>query len=524
MALTIEQEPSEPILTGNPAFVEVSTDKRVLTVGSKAEITFSYATQLPAGSHGTLQWGGQEYRFDIVPVPDDSGFQLPEFNDPPSFDIFIQALQDNYYINRDFEVIVTSPTPTFQYKLVARENGAAYSVIVVSSLNWGTGAPTAGVDDEIAENFTAAGMLFVKQGSDFVNVAKLSGYWNDEDLAKIYLNHVLDSFVGLTLPPIAFPGADVGRWTREMPEMVAYYYAELREFYGTPPTFKNPTEWGTVGSPKRAARIQLTKTEFENNTVAADYFTHASGVKLISDVTVRKSLATQTDYFYVHFDGGNPGDHIYSRVDVYYTDGTTSMANDVSNYQLVSARANGFLEFALDWPRVLTNNAAVGKTIERMDVYASSTHPGPSVSSSKVSVYFDHVNHEHTHYFIFRNRFNGWSTIAFTGALKKIVSSKNDTAVLGDYSTNEFGDEFTYNHHYQYGYEVGTGLWEKQYNQQIIEFMNSDRIYILDGDWGSDVASFRPVIIDTKGLSNIETTESYTFAGKFSFTNANREI
>lgn len=523
MAITIDTNPQEPLSTGNPAFAEISTDKRILVAGSVAEIEFSYATQLAAGSHGTLLWNGQEYRFDVVASPDDSGFELPAFNNTPTFQAFVAALAANYYINRDFTVVTINDAGPYHYKLVAREVGTAYTVVVSSSLNWSSGTSTPGVDDELAENFKATGHIYADTGSGFELITQVEGAWDNNDSSRIYLNAYLNALFSLSQPPIEFPGTGIGRWTREMTEMIIPYYVELREFYGEPPTFKNPTNWGTAANPKRAAKFQLTRPELSEIDVPGDYFSHAPGIGIITDQKEKIVLAGQTDYYYVYMMEGVSGNQSISKIDVYYKDGTTDLDFDVSNYQFTGARPAGFVEFAMDWSRIL-NLGGFTKPIEKVDVYHKATFPSPGVISEKVTVYFDHTQYENEHYFLFRNRSNGWSTIGFTGQLKKLVNTEKESAVLGDYSSNSYGDEFTYNHHFQYGFEVGTGVWSKRFTGQIVEFMNSDEVYILDGTWGDADASFRPVIIDAEGLSEIESSESYSFSGVFKFKNVNREI
>ncbi len=524
MAITIDINPGEPVLSGNPSYAKVSTNRRILTVGSVSVKTFTINTQLSIGSLGELTWNGDSYTFDVVAVPDDSGFQLPTFNDPTTFQAFIDALSANYYINKDFIVNIVSGGAPFIYNLTARKNGIAYDIVVTESINWGQGVLTNGVDDQIAENFKCVADLYVKQGNDYNLINRIDAGWDDADQARVYLNQMLKALLDPTPPPAFFPGLAIGRWTFERPEMHLYYYVEIREFYGTPPVLKVPTLWGDDQGTKKAVDFTLTPKVFQTQDVATEYYGHTAGTKLITDVNPKLILKNQTDYFCIWLDAGDISDQAISKLDLYFKDGTSSLDNDISNYQFIVARAEGHIEFAMDFSRISTL-PLWSKAVAYVEVYMHPTFPGPSWDSEKVRLYIDDQVYENEHYFVFKNRKGGgWSSIGFTGHLKKIMESQRSQAVLGDYSGNKYGDLYAYNQHYKYGFTCETGLWPKRFVEQIVAFSNSEQIYYVDGPWGDEDTELRPIVIDPRGLKGIENTQTTTYSGKFEFTNANREI
>ena len=521
MAISNVTTPSNPALVGNPAYLEVSSNNKILTAGNKAELAWSTYFGLSAGKWVELRWSGNTYRFDVVTPPvDDSGFQLPEFGTPPEMADFIAAFQGNFYINQDFEVILDNDAGPFKWHLIARENGTIYNAVVVNTNGWGGGAPVAGNDDVYAAFFKCLADLWVYIDGAWVQKAMLEGGFDNDVKTKIYFDKILKEQFTIPLPASYFAAVAIDEWIRPMPEMMMEYYLAVREFYGEPPTVKAPTYWGTASAPKQVVAFGHLKNAIVGNTWVNDYYTITAGRKMITDLRGKTILKNQTFYFYAFLKNGYIGDLINLKVDLYFKNGTSSLAIVLSTHTASGDFPAQFWEMSVDWKRIQTLAYYVDDVMH-FDLYLTANMT-TFFSTEKLRIYVDNLDYEHEHYFLYKHLGGGYATIGFTGFLRKNANyqSKEEMVILGDNYTSEDAEIITFDHHHDFEYALNTGTFEKWKIEQMVQFASSPEVYYLDENFGSATAKWRRVIVDPGGFNNLENQKEDIIERSFTYKNA----
>src|SRR5690606_7329053 len=107
---------------------------------------------------------------------------------------FVDAFKLNFYINRDWDVTVISPSPPYQLQLEAKQNGTAYSVTIHTNTALTGNTTTPGVDDVYSKNFKAITEIYVKKEGDWVLAATVDSAPADNEDFEVYVQEAIKSF------------------------------------------------------------------------------------------------------------------------------------------------------------------------------------------------------------------------------------------------------------------------------------------------------------------------------------------
>jgi hypothetical protein len=175
MSITVIKDLKTVMPIGNEMLLQLQTDNRYSTAGSKATLTFTFTGIDTTVGHGfALAWGVEVISFVLAAAPDDSGEQITVATGGQSVDawmaIFAADLMQNYYLRRDFDCAVD--TVLDKITLTAKENGVDYNLTISSaSLTNVALAAVACVDPVVRENYELLCLADILEGAtwEFLN-------------------------------------------------------------------------------------------------------------------------------------------------------------------------------------------------------------------------------------------------------------------------------------------------------------------------------------------------------------------
>jgi hypothetical protein len=514
MAISVNTVPEDICIAGNPQILDLTSDKRLLSAGNPAAVELQFGNDGVDGDGWTMRYDVEEFTFTIKSVPNDSGFELPEFSDVPTFNDFVEELKNNFYIDRDF-IVTTDTTNPIDLKLTLTHklNGIRYNLFLTGQTGVSV-AYTNGVDDDYAESFSPYCRIYGYVNNAWTLLNEKSQYADLDGNFQFQINQELMAQFNIPLPEIDYSGAGFGDYIFPFPEALLKYYVVYNERYGKPPIHYKPVSFGSEAAPKLATPIRVDRQEFPGIDLDARFFSgdDTDLLRVYRPKTIHKS---QIDYFVWYFPDGNIGDDMQIGVVDHYMDGTTG-DTVYSEYELPAAADAGFYQMVID-------ASTLPSDVRSFDIYGLAAGKTPDQESNRLNVFVDHFDYEHIYFMMYQNQFGMFETVYFTGRLEVSGDFEREDAVLSqsaDYSKND-AEVINYSHRRTDEFSLDTGLKKQEEFEGLKDLINSPRVYFLDGVFNDSDSYWRPIIVDPKSLKTFGVRdEKGHVAGTIKFKNA----
>lgn len=520
MSLTVDRNLADILLCGLPEYLGLTTNRTIQTAGTPAENKIVFPGNKLDGDTMRLKWIGNDHTFTFRNTPDDSGFEVPVVNSTITFNNFITALENNYYINRDYTVTVVSDVAPYEFHLVARENGAQYTMD--NGVFGGLSILVAGVDDVYNQNLSVFMQVFAEIDGTWEEVQVIDSSVSNEGSLKLFPGRILRALFDLVLPYTEITGAGIDKYHRFFPSAGINYYLKYYEKYGDPAVAAIGYNFGTEAAPKLAVDFSLDKVEIPGADPVTDYFTDTAARQVLTAIKTKRARSGYVDFPSIYLEAGSTG-AVSCKVDYYFTDASSALnLLTFGTKTITSATDAQIYEFAMVFDAAIAYADSQGKVIDYIQVYFDSNVGGVSVDSEKITYENETSVADQFHLFLYKNPRGTWSTTYFTGYIKNLKEYERvEAQILArtdfDKSTS---DIFTYNHLEQDLFELATGLLSADELSDLTEFANSEEVYILDGDFDTETAFWRPVIIQPDAFTEVDDSEGNMESKIFKFKNA----
>jgi hypothetical protein len=521
MALTIERALPDVLFCRLPEYLGLSTNRTILTPGTIAVNRLLFAGSTSDGDTLRLKWLGNDHTFTFRNSPDDSGFELPAFSNTTEFNDFVTELENNYYIINNYSVVVISPTAPYELELEALEPGNNYTMD--AAVSGYVSVVTPGVATVFAENFSVFAQIYIEEGGAPVLLGEIDGAASEDGNVELYFGEVLRSKIVEDLPVAEIAGVGVDKYHRFATGSQVKYYVLYYEQYGTPPLVAAPNNFGDSSNYKLAIDFGLDREDIPNNTAFDDYITETIGRKVLKTHTSKRAKAGYVDFVSMYVKAGSTG-NVTCKVNYYFNDATNALGISTFGTKSISSATEAQIyEFAMVFDDAIAYASSLGKVIDYIEVQLTSTvGGGTSVNSELITYSNDTQVAENFHLFLYKNARGQWDTTYFTGQVKNLREYERIEAQLVNRPNFEqsTADAFTYNHKETCLFEMATGLLYAEEIAQLDEFANSERVFILDGNFGDADAFWRPIIIEPDAFTELDSTDESLESRLFRFKNA----
>lgn len=232
MAITFLQEPKQVSLAGNPVVYKLQSNGMMQANGRKAIHIMELTAVPPASETWKMTWLNGSVDLDFITingVADNSGTQIPSGSGILSFyidTVFIPALLNNYYLDRDFSIYRSFGNTVF---FEAKQEGTEYNISFTSGAHsWNNGfvQTQSGINPVPKPNFRLLLQLFFKM--------KAAADYHHIQLERVPVGNisVFDlSQVLSTLNQLILPSPDVNT-PQNVSDQRIDYYIKVAEAYG----------------------------------------------------------------------------------------------------------------------------------------------------------------------------------------------------------------------------------------------------------------------------------------------------
>lgn len=523
MAISIITAAPNPALVGNITRVKLQSDKFLLAAGNAADCLLEFGNTSNGQKFGLAYL--ENLLFEFKTVPDDSGFQMPLFNNTSEFNAFVVAFKGNYYINRDFTVTTISAVLPYQIQLVAKENGQAYSITVNTPTALTGYLTNPGVDDLYAENFKPLTEIFVRQGASFILAGTTDAATDPSGNFEVYIQEVLRDFIQLRLAATSYPGAALDKLYYNEELALLSYYLLSYERYGNPAVNHAPLSIGDAANPKYAANVGLDWVNFPGNTFNQQHFVASVARQFFTNNKSRVVSPLQFDYLMIYTEKYVAGSFSFTiSLNLYYTNGQSSLGLGLGLKTIGGGQDQALWTIGIDIPSILNLATIAGRTVDYFTIETHSTWD--SATSELITFYLDRDLKEYNNFFKYKNRLGAWEVFWCSGEIRQIAKFEQIEAQLSqraEYEKSDF-DVFTYNNSYSKSFKINTGYKTLQELNKLTELFDSNQIYILDGNFGTEAAVWRSVIIDKSSDLELPNQLGENYEHSFEFKNAFSEF
>ncbi|MCH8491037.1 MAG: hypothetical protein LAT81_14060, partial [Oceanicaulis sp.] len=298
--------------------VSFTTNNLYSNVGQVAEFEVQIKGTPAAGQQMRFSWGDHEIPFFFMANPIDDGFEIglptvvmDAFTFATTF--VIPGLQDNFYINRDFEIVpIPSPGSDYHFLLRARQKGARFNITYwsnIGNLIINAIPKTIGVDQQERPNFNTLLQLYVAKAP--LNAFSMFSLWHRHyNLSSLFdLSEILNrDFLEIPLPSFGSLGLS------NKSNALGKFYYRYGEAYGSPTLVRKMNVSNTFYFLKGASSKLGFLVENFNARIS-------SGNTLLTHWQNKKTTTLQQSYLTYLHTNSNIGFRVYA--DVLYTDGTT---------------------------------------------------------------------------------------------------------------------------------------------------------------------------------------------------------
>jgi len=407
MGLTNPTVPPDVGLAGNPLVWIINTDNQYSAAGDNAELWIKVLLPTTAGETFGIAWDTHDITFTCADPLDDSGKQfLPGATVNESAAKIADALEDNYYINKDFEITYGGADTV---TIVAREKGVQYSITYDGGTISSTPTLVAGQDQVLRDYYELGINLWFHNGTEYVKVGEDRLPPDSDGNAEFDVSHRLYAELQAIATKDAilhFPDPAAVFFAYEQTELNRLYYIEYYEIYGDPPEAKLMT----IPTTKYAFFGGLSKKFFGLlNDNSANYFTNTN-VKRWLDMLPNNKIVEYSEFTRLYWRSDRSYTNGKVKVKIYHSDtGTTEYT-----LQTITFTAQSVYEVICTLEKIATTlGIANPENIYRFDIYL--TNSVDTLITTTKSFFVDSKTYEHNRYFLYRNSLGVFGTIRTTG-------------------------------------------------------------------------------------------------------------
>lgn len=464
---------SNIVMARTPVEFLTQTDNYQTAAGSKAHIDLVFTGLATNGNTFTLTFLGLTQTFTFTSfAPNDSGLQIQiEGATTADFvkDYVIPALQANFYISQDYEVILQTSTTA---RIRALKVGTLYNITGTESVaNMTMSAPTAGADAAFRPGFRILADLFAESSYLAADYKPVFGAEAIPNTANQCLFDFTDILTGLPLKPDApaFNSASFFVLT----QCYRRFFVRFAEYYSNTPRVSKqlPTE------PAHYLAIHGARAFLNlGQNINADFCAPGKFLTLMpSDVTCAMAQHQYLSFFVQTPPAVSLTLRLMYRLN--YTDGTngswTSHSSVTGQYgkQIVTIKA-GFNHLNL------SAAIASGKEVKSYQIKVDNGTTDLTETRTFTLISQRYQNR----YFLFFNSFGLPETVFFHGMQSRAADFMRQEIRLAKPTYNtatgvHTGDQTHIYPEFKRGFELATGYKRKNYLDYFLDFMNSPAHY-----------------------------------------------
>ncbi|WP_353183596.1 hypothetical protein [Parapedobacter lycopersici] len=466
MAVTLEREPGAVVFSRNPVVFSFRTDARYANAGRPyiGELTFS-AVRVD-GDTMEVEYGDNKFDFVFKTGPDDSGLQLPAGIEGDDLETWLAAvlaaLKKNYYINRDFTVVIGGGKLQF----TATGNDPQYDLNVE-----GTGVSISqlqsGVAPVLNPNLKILAELFVGKtdGLGFESYCTVALEPDDNGDAVWDVSDALTTALladGHDRPSLSAPVFETSSRT------VRPFYLRFAEMYGTPQRVRQTSDTGT----KQGVYGGFSKGLLAERSFPG-WFMVGTKLKWMDQSNNYKIVQPeQPDYLYtVNFVANRS--NVDVRVKVFFSDNTEAT---YTAYQFAAISRYRRIIVPSGMKQLGVHLQDDEKVPAGYDVWLESA----GVSLSEVMRFSINYRYEpYTRFFVFENSFGSYEGKYVYGRKSKGYKIVQESAVItrvADFRLED-GESVDYDIHLTDSEKVNTGYGTRRQMRGFRDFFLSTEKY-----------------------------------------------
>ncbi len=534
MTITKNRMPEGAVLSHNLVPVEISTDKYLLSAGTKQVIRLVFVDNTSNNKTITIGWKEFDMVLTFKTTPDDSGMQLPLYNKTliTGYDTLIVALKANYYLQRYYIITSTVTLVSGHYEctvnMTQRQFGQAFAAINIAG-NDGTkytpSIPTAQIMPVYSTNFRALLDLYWQ-----VNGAGAQNYNNlisqldassvdDTGICQFNLNDVFKKWRELRPDFPLMADVEIERCDNVMKN----YWVRIAESYGTPELINSNVMEPSAPAANNYLKVILGGMPFltwPGNTFYADYINSGTNKFLTTQIS-GKTTVTQVmkNWLYFYMKTNPTSFHIKGML--YLSDGTSvaipATTAQTPTQKTINRAAVGYTQLGL-------NSLLSGLEPVSYDVWIEDN------TNTRITEIFnfkiDLRYNEYENYLFFHNSLGGVDTVLITGNVSPIPEQRADEiqkAIANDYTN---GNIETINSQTRLAWDVNTGYRQnKNEIDHLIELGQSNEVrWLPDSKMKAGVTEPIRVVIEKDSVKNWPADTDNMYCLQFKMREAHYEF